>query len=106
LPRAKLRQTIDYINANLERNLSLLELAELVQMSPHYFARLFKQSTGISPHQYMLTCRIEKAQKLLTKQDLSLAEISLQVGFHDQSRFTSMFRKHTGVTPKKYRDEL
>jgi len=106
LSRIKLSQIIDYINTHLERNLSLVELAHVVQMSPHYFARLFKQSTGFSPHQYLLNYRIQTAKKLLLKPDLTLAEIALQVGFHDQSRFTSVFRKHTGVTPRKYRDRI
>jgi AraC family transcriptional regulator len=61
---------------------------------------------GITPHQYLLTCRIKKAQQLLHQKSLSLAEISLQVGFHDQSRFTSVFRKRVGFTPKQYRDRL
>ena len=103
LSKFKLRQVLDYIHTNLDRNLSLVELAAIVQISPHHFARLFKQSTGFSPHQYLLNCRIQTAKQLLVQPGLTLAEIALQVGFHDRSRFTSVFRKHTGVTPKKYR---
>ncbi|NHC37281.1 AraC family transcriptional regulator [Scytonema millei] len=106
LPKSKLREVIDYIQTHLGRNVSLVDLAALVQISPHHFARLFKQSTGYSPHQYLLNCRIQAAKNLLAKQDLSIADIALQVGFHDQSRFTSVFRKHTGITPKKYRDRI
>lgn len=107
LSRGKLRQVVDYMNNHLEENLSLVELSALVQISPHHFARLFKQSTGFSPHQYLLNSRIQTAKKLLIiRKDITIAEIALQVGFHDQSRFTNVFRKYTGITPKKYRDTL
>ena len=98
--------SIEYIKENLDRNLSLIQLAELVQMSPNYFVRLFKQSTGVTPYQYVLNCRINKAKELLKDHKLTLAEISQQLGFYDQSRFTNTFRKRMGITPKKYRDSL
>jgi AraC family transcriptional regulator len=101
-----LSQIIDYIHAHLDQNPSLVELATLVNLSAYHFVKVFKASMGITPHQYLLTCRIKKAQQLLHQKSLSLAEISLQVGFHDQSRFTSVFRKRVGFTPKQYRDRL
>jgi AraC family transcriptional regulator len=103
LTSAKLNRVLDYIHAHLESNPSLLELATLVDLSSCHFVRVFKASMGIAPHQYLLTCRIEKAKHLLTKKTLSLAEIAQRVGFHDQSRFTSAFRKRVGITPKQYR---
>lgn len=101
LSQRRLQPVIDYINTHLDKNLSLAELAAVAQMSSYYFVRSFKQSFGVPPYQYLLQCRIEKAKKLLAKEDLSVAEISHQVGFHDQSGFTSKFRKLVGVTPKK-----
>jgi AraC family transcriptional regulator len=106
LTTAKLSLIIDYIHAHLDRNPSLVELAALVNLSSCHFVKVFKTSMGITPHQYLLMCRIKKAQQLLHQKSLSLAEISLQVGFHDQSRFTSVFRKRVGFTPKQYRDRL
>jgi AraC family transcriptional regulator len=106
LNKVKLSQIIDYVHAHLDDNPSLLELAALVELSSCHFVRVFKASMGITPHQYLLMCRIRKAKKLLTQKYLSLAEISQQVGFHDQSRFTSTFRKRVGITPKEYRDRL
>ncbi|WP_293142992.1 MULTISPECIES: helix-turn-helix transcriptional regulator [unclassified Microcoleus] len=102
----KLQIVFDYINDYLSRDLHIAELANLVQISPYYFSRLFKQSTGIAPHNYVTQCRMKKAKQLLKIPDLSIAYISQQVGFHDQSHFSKTFSKIVGVTPKKYRDSL
>lgn len=101
-----LRQVRDYIQAHLDAPLSLAELAALVQMHPHYFASLFKQSTGVSPYRYILQQRIASAQSHLAQPDLAIVEICQLVGFQNQSHFTRVFRQHTGVTPKVYRDRL
>ena len=102
LPRYKLHKVIDYINAYLDRDLSLQELSSLVQMSPHYFSQLFKASTGITPHQYVIRCRVERAKKLISQNKLSLAEIATIVGFADQSHLHRHFKKLVGVTPKTF----
>jgi AraC family transcriptional regulator len=104
LPKRKLQQAISYINENLTEDLSLDEISQIVGMSPHYFTSLFKQSTGMSAYQYVIHRRIVRAKELLCKQDLSIAEVSKQVGFQTQSHFCNVFHKHTGTTPKKYRD--
>ena len=102
LPQYKLKQIIDYINAYLDRDLSLKELSSVVEMSPQYFSQLFKQSTGITPHQYVIRCRIEQAKRLIEQRKLSLAEIAIQVGFVDQSHLHRHFKRLVGVTPKNY----
>ena len=102
LPRYKLQKVIDYINAYLDRDLSLKELSSLVQMSPHYFSQLFKASTGTSPHQYVIRCRIEQAKILIIQNKLSLAEIATLVGFADQSHLHRHFKRLVGVTPKTF----
>ncbi|HEY9653211.1 MAG TPA: AraC family transcriptional regulator [Coleofasciculaceae cyanobacterium] len=106
LPKDKLRYAIDYINENLEKDLTLAEIATSVGMSPYHFARAFKQAVGLPPHQYLIKRRIEKAKTLLTQTDLAIAEIAYRVGFASQSHFTTLFRKHTTTTPKAYRDSL
>lgn len=106
LPKDKLRYAIDYINENIEKDLTLAEISSSVGMSPYHFARAFKQVTGLPPHQYLIQRRIEKAKLLLTKTDLAIAEIAYHVGFASQSHFTTLFRKHTTTTPKAYRDSL
>ncbi|MFM2313441.1 MAG: hypothetical protein RLZZ04_2717 [Cyanobacteriota bacterium] len=102
LPQYKLQQVIDYINDYLDHDLSLQELSNLVQMSPHYFSQLFKQSTGITPHQYVIRCRIERAKDLMRQGKLCIAEIATQVGFVDQSHLHRYFKQLVGVTPKTY----
>jgi len=103
LPQYKLEQITEYIDAYLDRDLSLGELSSLVQMSPHYFSQLFKGSTNTTPHQYVIHCRIERAKKLIAQGKLSLAEIATQVGFVDQSHLHRRFKNLVGVTPKTYR---
>ncbi len=106
LPKYKLKRVISYINEHLEQKLTLAQISSAVQMSPHYFASSFKQSTGITPHQYVMKCRIERAKQLLLKQELTLIEICQEVGFESQSHFTRVFRQHAQTTPKAYRDKL
>lgn len=106
LPKYQLKEVINYINEHLDHNLTLAELAASVQISPHHFASLFKQSTGFTPHQYVMKCRIDKAKQLLISRELTLVEICHQVGFQSQSHFTRVFREHTQLTPKAYRDAL
>ena len=102
LPQYKLHQIVDYINAYLDRDLSLKELSSLVQMSPHYFSKLFKQTTGTTPHQYVIRCRVDRAKDLLKQSKLSIAEISKEVGFVDQSHLHRHFKRLVGITPKSY----
>lgn len=104
LSPCKLRRTIAYITDHLEQDLSLVTLATVGEMSPAHFARLFKQATGLPPHQYVLMCRMERAKQLLAETDLPLIEIALQVGCADQSHFSALFRAHVTLTPKAYRD--
>ncbi|OKH44347.1 hypothetical protein NIES2101_28490 [Calothrix sp. HK-06] len=106
LPKYKLSNVLEYINDNLERDLTLTELKNVVQMSTYHFSRLFKQSTGLTPHQYVINCRIERAKVLLAQKKLSIADIGECIGFRNPSHFTALFRKHTTMTPKVYRENL
>jgi AraC family transcriptional regulator len=104
LSKYKLRQVIEYIQAHLDQDLGLTELAALVQMSPHYFSHLFKQSTGITPHQYVISCRVERAKELLLKGGIAIADIATQVGFANQSHLNLHFKRLLGVTPAQIRN--
>jgi AraC family transcriptional regulator len=103
LAHNQIQQAIDYIHAHLDRDLSLAELASVANISPTYFASLFKQAMGISPHQYVIQQRVEKAKLMLKKTDLAIADIALQVGFSSQSHLTQQFKRVTGMTPKQIR---
>ncbi|MDY6938213.1 MAG: AraC family transcriptional regulator [Cyanobacteriota bacterium] len=93
----------EYIDANLDRGLKLADLAAVAGMSQFHFSRLFKQSMGMSPHQYILGQRVERAKPLLKHSKMAIAEIALQCGFNSQSHFGKYFREFTGVTPSQYR---
>lgn len=103
LTPGKLRCVIDFINDNLADELRLKEMAEVVGMSEYRFARLFKQSTGMTPHQYVIKQRIEQAKRLLANTELTVAEVAYRVGFTTQSRFTIQFGRNVGTTPTAYR---
>jgi AraC family transcriptional regulator len=101
LPQHKLNQLLDYIEAHLDCSLELEDLAQQVDMSQFYFSRLFKQSLGITPHQYVIQQRVERAKQLLHKGDLSLVEVSLECGFANQGHLNRHFKRLTGTTPKE-----
>lgn len=101
LPQSKLALVKDYINHHLHQDLKLTELAAIVQLSPYYFLRLFKQSMGITPHQYILQCRLHQAKYLLQHSQLSIVEIAARTGFCDQSHLTRSFKRIVGATPKQ-----
>lgn len=102
LSETKLKQIREYIQENLERDIKLTELAAIAQISPYHFLRLFKQTVKITPHQYILQCRIEKAKSLLRDSQLSIPEIALQVGFCDRSHLARCFKQMLGMTPKQF----
>ena len=104
LPECRVRRVAQYVQDNLHRQLRLAELSGLVHMSPYHFARRFKQSTGVSPHRFLVQRRIEQARTLLAAESLSIAEIARSVGFRTPSHFTTTFRRVTGITPSGYRD--
>ena len=103
LPPYRLRRVTQHIHEHLQGELRLVELSALVHMSPYHFARLFKRSTGLPPHRFLVRCRIDEARALLADRTASIAEISRSVGFRTSSHFTTTFRRITGVTPSAYR---
>jgi AraC family transcriptional regulator len=101
-----LRRTLEYINDHLSLDLSLNILAAMLGMSPYYFERLFRQSVGYTPHQYILHCRIEKAKQLLRTTQQPVMEIARQVGCKNHSHFSKLFRQLTGMSPRTYRNQF
>jgi AraC family transcriptional regulator len=103
LPEARLKRVLEYIDANVGRNITLSELAGVVDMSLYYFAVLFRQSTGLSPHQYVLKQRVKRAKELLRNPNLSVLDVSISVGFEQQNNFARAFRRVIGVSPTQFR---
>lgn len=103
LSRAQLRQAIDFLQARLADDITIGELAAHCGLSTFHFARLFKRATGLSPHQYLIRCRVERAREYLLASSKPTAEVALDVGFCDQSHLTTHFRKVFGITPREFR---
>jgi len=107
VPRAvdsrRLKQVVDYIEANLVESLALEELAAQACLSPFHFSRLFKEATGTSPLRYVTDRRVEAAKVALTSEDSSLIDIALDHGFGSLDHFIRVFRRSTGETPARYR---
>ena len=98
-----LRRVQDHVAADLGQKNTNQALAQVAKLSPSHFARMFKQTEGISPHRYVLQCRIKWARELLAGTDMPLSEIAVVTGFSDQSHYTRWFREIIGVTPGSYR---
>jgi len=105
LPSRRLRRVIDYIEAHLGEDLSLLTLAAEAGMSPAHFAREFKRAKGTSVHRYLLGRRVEWAAALLAGTEQSVAEVALATGFSSQAHLTTAFQRLNGTTPAAYRRE-
>ena len=95
---------IEYIDANIDSDISLADLAAVAELSQFHFSRAFRKSAGKTPQQFVMHRRVERAKQLLERPDLPLVEVSLRAGFKNQSHFTTLFRKYTKLTPKLWRE--
>jgi transcriptional regulator GlxA family with amidase domain len=93
----------EYMETHLSESVDLTELAGVAGLSLFHFARQFKQSAGVTPHHYLVQKRVERAQEMLARTDLSLSEIAFATGFADQSHFARHFRQRLGVSPGQFR---
>ncbi|MFC6296303.1 helix-turn-helix domain-containing protein [Pseudomonas sp. CCM 7893] len=97
------RQLVEYIDQQLAEPISLGQLAGMCALSEYHFARMFRESFGLPPHQYLLARRVNRARELLRSSSLPLSEIALACGFSSASHFTNRFRQAMGATPGEYR---
>lgn len=103
LPDPVLRLVTEYVEANLDRGISLAELADLASLSPNHFATLFRRTTGLPPNRYVINRRVERARLLLSATEKPLAEVAHNAGFADQAHMTRHFRQVLGITPGSLR---
>jgi AraC family transcriptional regulator len=103
LSEASLRSVTDYVGDNLSGDLSLAEIAAVANLSPYHFARTFKRSTGLSPRQYVLHRRVERAKELLKGTDLPVGVVALRAGFASPSHFSQQFKRIVGTPPSAFR---
>jgi len=101
-----IQASVNYINNNYERDISLKDIARYVFLSTSYFTRAFKEEMGISPINYLLKIRVERAKELLKDTDNRISDIALSVGFSNQQRFNDIFKKYVKLTPLQYRKNV
>lgn len=99
----KLRLVHEHMNANLSKPIAIGELSEIACLSPSYFRRAFKESTGCAPHAYITQLRIERSKTLMRDTADSLSQIAAACGLSDQSHFSRVFRRIVGPTPRQWR---
>ena len=99
------RKCIDYIYENLDRNLSIKDMADFFGLNPSYLSKLFLKETGITIKDFVTDAKVRTAENMLKYSDFSYMDISLTLSFSSQSAFISVFKKITGITPKKYREQ-
>jgi AraC family transcriptional regulator len=106
-PRGKLnsfqlRRVVDFILSQLGEEVSLVILARHAGVSPFHFARLFRATLGVTPHQFVLRQRLQRSMSLIKRRELPLAQVAVECGFHDQAHLTKVFRRVIGTTPGAY----
>ena len=106
LSASQLKRVADHIKGHLHADLSIAEIAETVHVSPSHFARQFKRATGKTLHQFVLECRLNAAQRLLRRPDLSVGQVASQAGFAQQSHLAAHFRRITGLSPAGFRRQV
>jgi len=106
LGAARLRRIKEFVRANVEEDVSLDEMAQSVGLSTAHFARMFRASTGETPHQFVLRQRVERAKAMLRATDVRVLDVAVACGFKTQQHFAQVFRSVCGVSPTDYRQTL
>jgi AraC family transcriptional regulator len=106
LGAARLRHVTAFIQAGLERELTLVDLAQSVGLSTAHFAVMFRKSTGETPHRFVLRRRMERAKEMLRTEKLRILDVAVACGFKTQQHFARVFRQMCGATPREYRSDF
>lgn len=102
LSASQLSRVADFTHTNINRNISLAEMASCANLSSFHFARLFRQTTGVSPYQFVLQMKIEYSKKLILQNSGSISDVAYVLNFTDQAHFSNAFKKVTGVSPRQF----
>ncbi len=100
---AQYERVLNYVALHYDQEIRLEDMASVAAISPFHFSRLFKQTIGESPHQFVLNYRVEQAKQRLLEKEVTLIEVALSCGFSDQAHFTRVFRQRVGSTPRQWR---
>jgi AraC-like DNA-binding protein len=103
ITQSYVRQAIQYINSNYINNISISGIASLIGLNRSYLYEIFKEYTGMSPQQYLISYRMEKACRLLDETDLKISDVARSVGYEDEFMFTRMFKNKKGISPSEYK---
>jgi len=106
LGSARLRRIKEFVDARIEDELTLCEMAQAVELSPAHFSRMFRKSTGETPHQFFLRQRVERAKEMLRSADGRVLDVAVACGFKSQQHFAQAFRNVCGASPTEYRQEF
>jgi AraC family transcriptional regulator len=101
----RMRRVVEFMQEHLERDLTLQQIAEVAGLSTAYFSQLFRQSAGVSPHEYMLRARVERAQEMLKQPEMRVLDVAIACGFQTQQHFARVFREFCKVSPSEFRRE-
>jgi AraC family transcriptional regulator len=102
---ARLRRIKEFVDAKMEDELTLCEMAQSVELSTAHFSRMFRKSTGESPHHFVMRHRVERAKEMLRAAELRVLDVAVACGFKTQQHFARAFRRICGVSPTEYRQE-
>jgi AraC family transcriptional regulator len=102
LSARQFKDVIDYTRSSIHANISLTQLASCANLSPFHFARLFRQTAGVSPYQFVLQMKIEYAKKLIKQHSGSISDVAYVLNFTDQAHFSNAFKKVTGICPRQF----
>jgi AraC family transcriptional regulator len=102
----RMKRVTEFIRAHIEEEITLGELARNVGLSPSHFCSLFRITSGMTPHQFVLNCRIQHAKGLLNKAGHSILDVALASGFRTHQHFSRIFRRQVGIPPSTYRSQL
>ena len=106
LPRYRLRRVSAFVEAKIGESITLDDLARVAGVSRFHFHRQFRKALGMTPREYIVRTRIERAKRLLVESELTVGEVAGAVGFVDQSHFSNVFRKVVSMTPRSFRNSM